>query len=167
MSKTKTLAQRFWAKVDATGGAEACWPWQGYILSNGYGQVWGNATPLGAHRVAWELTHGPILKGDGYHGTCVCHRCDNRRCCNPAHLFLGTHAVNMRDKVAKGRSNSKGSTPRSRVGSTSLLSPLELRWVRAWSLAGHQANHLAAKYGISSMLVLKIKHGKVHRSTYE
>jgi hypothetical protein len=56
-----------------------------------------------AHRVAWELTHGPIPDGEGHHGTVVMHTCDNRLCCNPAHLRLGTQADNVRDMDAKGR----------------------------------------------------------------
>lgn len=56
-----------------------------------------------AHRVAWMLTNGPIPQGKGHHGTCVCHRCDSPGCCNPAHMFLGSHADNMRDMKEKGR----------------------------------------------------------------
>jgi hypothetical protein len=52
----------------------------------------------GAHRVAWTLTYGPIPKN-----LCVLHHCDNKPCCNPAHLFLGTKVDNARDMIVKGR----------------------------------------------------------------
>jgi hypothetical protein len=58
---------------------------------------------INAARVAWELTRGEIPPGEGSHGTCVLHRCDNRRYVNPAHLFLGSNLDNMRDMDAKGR----------------------------------------------------------------
>lgn len=89
---------RFWAKVDRSGGPEACWPWTGARAWNGYGQFGDGGQIHIASRVAWELSCGPIA--EGLH---VLHRCDNPPCVNPAHLFLGTHSDNMRDMVAKGR----------------------------------------------------------------
>jgi hypothetical protein len=93
---------RFWSKVAKT--RDGCWEWAGGMFNSGYGQFCIRHHPYLAHRVAYELTYGPIPSGSGYHGTCVCHRCDNKSCVNPSHLFLGTHQDNIRDRVAKGRS---------------------------------------------------------------
>lgn len=97
-----TLAARYWSRVVRTGEGE-CWSWDG-STSRGYGQLSsprgrGNA-PVKAHRVSYEMHYGPIPTGME-----VCHRCDNPPCSNPEHLFLGTHADNMRDMGAKGRVN--------------------------------------------------------------
>jgi hypothetical protein len=93
---TDAVINRFVAKVDATG---ECWVWIGGKSSTGYG-AFGlrHGQALGAHRVAWALAHGAETGG-----LFVCHRCDNRVCVRPAHLFLGTHEDNMRDMVEKGR----------------------------------------------------------------
>ena len=92
------LAERF-ARYLSPGAPEDCWEWRGQFNACGYGKF--RLTPNSmnlAHRVAWQIAHGPIP--DGLH---VCHHCDNPPCCNPAHLFLGTHGDNMRDREIKGR----------------------------------------------------------------
>lgn len=90
-----SLPERFWSKVQKTDG---CWLWQGATTGAGYGGFNIKGDLIGAHRVAYELTFGPIPDG-----LLVCHTCDVRHCVNPAHLFLGTHTDNMQDCKTKGR----------------------------------------------------------------
>jgi hypothetical protein len=93
----KTLHERFWAKVKRNA-PDACWPWVGVILGNGYGSLTAFNKADTAHRVSWMLANGPIPTG-----LFVCHKCDVRSCVNPAHLFIGTAKDNTRDMIAKGR----------------------------------------------------------------
>ena len=92
----------FWKRVNKT---DACWIWNGYCLSNGYGRLSFAGKLQLAHRVSWLISRGDIPKGKGFHGTCVLHKCDNRKCVRPSHLFLGTQRDNICDAVSKGRWN--------------------------------------------------------------
>lgn len=92
------IETRFWSKVAITPDVDKCWEWQAGLNEYGYGSISDRPKLKKAHRVAWELTYGAIPDG-----LQVLHKCDNRKCCNPRHLFLGTHLNNMEDMVKKGR----------------------------------------------------------------
>jgi hypothetical protein len=91
----KTFEQRFWERVDKSG---ECWLWTGATFRRGYGAVKREGKQLKAHRVAWEMHFGRLPQG-----ALIMHHCDNPPCVRPQHLFPGTPADNMADKVTKGR----------------------------------------------------------------
>lgn len=93
-----------WLKNYKINESTGCWEWMGAHLQNGYGFAKlmcykkGKKRNFTAHRLFYEHYKGKIPKG-----LLVCHHCDNRICCNPEHLFLGTHKDNMQDMMIKGR----------------------------------------------------------------
>jgi len=87
----------FWAQVSKRG-RDDCWLWNRWKDKDGYGQIRRFGRKCRAHRVAYELTRGPIPKG-----RFVLHSCDNPSCVNPQHLWIGTHTDNVRDMMNKGR----------------------------------------------------------------
>ena len=97
-NKNYALEERFWNKVnkDTDNG---CWEWTAHLNKKGrYGRIKINGKEKLAHRVSWEMMHGSIPNNMR-----ILHHCDNPRCVNPSHLFIGTQADNMRDAVSKGR----------------------------------------------------------------
>lgn len=137
----------FWAQVGRTDNDQECWPWLGYRNDKGYGQVSFQGRRTLAHRVAYELTYGPLGAGE-----CACHRCDNPPCCNPSDLFRGSVAVNNADMVGKGRSL---------VGERNVNAKLTTEIVLAVREDGRPGIEIAPAYGISRALVSLIKSRKV------
>jgi len=91
--------ERFWKKVDV-GNLDDCWLWTASVGTDGYGRisVGGRGGKLmSAHRIAYELEHGRVPKGKW-----VLHKCDNKLCVNPKHLYSGTHTDNMNDFRFRG-----------------------------------------------------------------
>ena len=93
-----SLVERFHKYVRKTDG---CWEWTGSKLK-GYGRLYHNGRLVATHRLSWTIHYGPVP--DAIY---VCHKCDNRGCVRPSHLFLGTHSDNIRDSVRKGRHGSQ------------------------------------------------------------
>lgn len=110
--------ERFWAKVKMP--LVGCWEWQCSINRHGYGALRYEKKAWLSHRLAYSLAVGSVPDG-----LCVLHKCDNRKCCNPAHLFLGTNDDNVQDR------NSKGRTPRGEKSGTSKLKDADVIAIRA------------------------------------
>ena len=94
--------ERFWNKVMKIVETDECWEWIAFKNKDGYGLFGYNGKNQKAHRVSWQLHNGPIPDG-----LCVLHKCDNPSCVNPNHLFLGTNADNIKDRVNKNRTVGK------------------------------------------------------------
>ncbi len=143
----RPLAERFWEKVDVRG-ADECWPWLASKKQGGYGRISDErGHPQLSHRVSYALTVSPIPDGN-----VVCHRCDNPRCVNPAHLFLGTQADNLRDMRSKGR----GNPPRGVEHPKARLTEALAQQIRRDSRSHRQ---LARAFGIGKSTVGMIKAG--------
>lgn len=140
--------KRFWSKVDVCEHHE-CWEWQAYRHKRGYGQFSIHGRLWQAHRVAWVLTYGPIPEG-----LFVCHHCDNRGCCNPYHLFLGTNADNMADAGRKGllsNSNRGERNPSSKLTEDDVLDIRELYATGKWT-----QEELADEFGVYNTQISQV-----------
>lgn len=160
------FANRFWKRVNR-GHAGECWPWGRTLSKSGYGLISRGGVSVRAHRVAYELHHGAAPPADKI----VCHSCDNPPCCNPAHLFLGTHQDNHDDMVRKGRHPTHRSVGRKRPVRRGPPNPnwrprLNAETVKAirgrWEGGGVTISGLARESGLHLNTVYRI----VHRLTW-
>ena len=134
----KRIRDRFLAKFHTSSGG--CWEWKGHVNNAGYGVLClGKGRRMGAHRASWLVFKGPILES-----LCVLHRCDNRKCVRPTHLFLGTCLDNIADMVIKNRQR----------GARRLLSNSQLVSIQK---DGRSQRIIAREYGISQPYVSQIK----------
>ena len=148
-----------WSKVDKKG-EDDCWMWLGYKNKEGYGRTWIDDRGYYAHRVIFDLAYPNTITLNAPESTAdngfLLHTCDNPSCCNPKHLFVGTHADNMADKIAKGRSPdfSGGKGPRCKL---SMSQAQEIRELRK---QGVSARELAKRYEISLPSIKTLLAGK-------
>lgn len=171
----KTLNVRYWDKVNKHGPIHPklktrCWLWKGAKNAKGYGQIKVAGEQTGAHVVAWFFAYGnwPIQQ--------VLHKCDNRPCVNPSHLFEGTHQDNMDDKVAKGRQAKGDQIPLHRnpelaqgennpcckltASIVQTIRSLYKRGGRGCTINGPTQKQLAAEHGITQEQVGRIIRGE-------
>lgn len=135
----------FYAKI-AAGKPDECWEWQGTIETGGYGVFSWESKSVKAHRFVWETTNGDIPAG-----MFICHKCDNRPCCNPDHLFLGTHEDNMADMTRKGR-EAKGE-----MNGSAILTEKEVMAIRKEYAHGNvSCQELGDKYGVAGATISHI-----------
>ena len=108
------------------------------------------------HRASWIIHKGNIPRGK-----CVCHYCDNPKCTNPDHLWIGTHQQNNDDKIAKGRANCP--LPPHKVGSkngTAKLNEEQVKEIKKMIENGLTSRAVGLQYGVSKTTVLRIVNGK-------
>jgi hypothetical protein len=137
---------RFSRHVRKTDG---CWEWTRSLKGAGYGQFVADGKPHYAHRWAWESVHGPIAQE-----MVVCHKCDNRRCVRPSHLFLGTQKDNIADMYAKGRER-RGDQTGAKNG-MARVKDIDPAQVTALFDAGQRVRDIAPLFGISKSTVSNI-----------
>lgn len=148
----ESVISRFWAKVDKSGGDNVCWLWIPKANPYGYGDF--SVRPgknAIAHRFSWQLQNGPIPKQKNGRTMYVCHACDNRRCVNPRHLFLGTPADNTTDMVEKGRQALGFDRPCTRLSESDVIE------IRQSTLPG---SVLAERYGVRRSYVYDVRAGR-------
>ncbi len=151
---TTSLWNRFWDKVRLVNPMH-CWEWQGTLNWAGYGLFWLNGTNQNkAHRIAWTLIFGEIPQD-----TCVLHTCDNVKCVNPYHLWLGTQADNCADMGRKGRrSGSRGAANfHCKLNRNKVLS------IRSLRAQGVRQKDIASIFDIMPSTVGQIVHRKTWR----
>lgn len=151
MELTAKDIERFWSMVNKNG-PDGCWIWTGAVFKDsrpnvrrpGCIRIGGKSRR--AYDVAWEIEHGQVP--DGYE---VCHTCDNPLCCNDEHLFLGTHADNMRDMIEKGR------------GGQQKLTIAQVQEIREKYATGEYSHgDLAKQYNVSDANIGLIVQGKTY-----
>lgn len=158
MKNMRSLESRLWEKVDRTGGNEACWPHTINQPHNVYASIFdpdaANATRIiGMHVAAYKVTYGDIPQD-----LWVLHKCPNgnrnKRCCNPAHLYLGTHRDNTLDAM------DDGVLPQGIEHHKAKLSPEDAKAIRllygTWS-----PSKLAKHFGVSQATLSSILHGEI------
>ena len=102
----RNIQRQFWNRIEK---ADGCWPWLGNLTPKGYGYFRWFGRQVYAHRFSYEAHIGPLPADPQIF---VCHQCDNPRCVNPAHLFLGDHLANMQDKARKDRAGALRPKPK-------------------------------------------------------
>jgi hypothetical protein len=153
--KTIPIEQRIWQKIDIKSPNE-CWNWKSTKASNGYGLIWKNGANHLAHRTLYEIIYGPIPSVKLH----VCHKCDNRLCCNPNHLFLGTALDNVHDMISKGREDHTKNCRGEDSGMSILTSEQVVEIRHLYNTTIHNQYELGRIFGVTNSAIWRIIHNK-------
>lgn len=140
---SKNVGERLWKRIDVKE-ADLCWPWKGHVNEWGYGSISYKGKTWGTHRLAYMLKNGPVPDG-----LFVCHTCDNPRCCNPSHLWLGTAKDNFHDAVKKSRNTLKICKPGEGNGHHKLTTDQVIEIRRSYPHSGKTMKQIGIEYGVS------------------
>lgn len=141
---------KFWDCVEIKEDLDSCWEWKSKAGTNEYGNTTYRNSYWSSHRLAWFLYYGEIPQG-----MYVCHKCDNPPCCNPNHLFLGTHQDNVNDREKKRR-NKLPRCSGEKHGQHKLTN-IQVNEIRTMYATGrHSYRSLSGKYGVSFGEIRKI-----------
>lgn len=144
----ETLEPRFWSKIDF-GDPDDCWLWTAARDGDGYGMIWDRDHHERSHRVMMILLHGPLGDAD-----LVLHHCDNPRCVNPLHLYIGDHADNTRDRMVRS-----GWQPPDNTGSKNGQAKLtedEVRQIKRRLATDGSQRSIAEDYGVDPSTISNI-----------
>lgn len=158
MSKKQT-PESFWARVKKSTG---CWEWQGACNNTGYGTVGWHGANYTAHRIAaWlaGMVDTPSAPESSRASTHVLHKCDNRKCCNPDHFFLGNFADNMRDAYKKQRKTQ----PRGEKHTNAKLTSKQASEIRRRYKGGECQVPLAKEYKVSQRAISLLVRGETYK----
>ena len=161
MSGIERNYRNFRKKIEIT---ESCWIWRGAINKSGYGNIRFKKKCLMSHRVSWM-----IYRGDPKDDICVCHKCDNRLCVNPDHLFLGTKQENSQDAIKKKRHVFFG-FEKARGGiynNTNKLTEDEVREIRKLKSNGMSGLKLAEMFNVANPTIYSICNWKIWKHVKE
>jgi len=151
---TSEIVKRFWEKVDVRSPDE-CWPWMACAMGEGYGVlrvgIGAQAKTVLTHRIAYTLVYGTIPQCESYHGMLVRHSCDNRICCSPFHLSLGTAKDNTQDAIKRGRLTHGESVNSAKLTEAQVL---ELR--ESYARGEVTRKELVKKYGLTQSAITNI-----------
>lgn len=142
------LKQRLLCRIEIIDGPldTPCWIWQGSRMSGGYGNLTFHSESMTAHRASWIVHKGPIPVNLN-----VLHKCDNRPCINPDHLFIGTQAENLQDMVNKGRDA---------LRNKAILTSEQVLVIKQLLIAGkHSQYEIGDMFGVSRSTILNIHLG--------
>ena len=153
MSLRREEMKRFWDKVIKTN---TCWNWSASLDGKGYGQFSFKGRNVRAHRMSYQLSKGHICEG-----SCILHKCDNRRCVKPSHLKEGSIADNNKDAQLKGRH--RYIAHKAEAHGNSKLTTAKVKDIQERLNNNEKGKDIAKLYKVTPGLISAIKHGRLWR----